>query len=257
MQSSQRKEKIMRLKNKTAIITGGGTGIGLACARLFTQEGARVAIFGRRQDRLDQAQNEIGDTVLTVQGDITQEKDTARLVETTVKKLGKVDILINNAGIFGGGPIHEMEDAVWDETFDINMRGVFQLTRKVLPQMITQGSGSIIHISSVLGMRAIPGAVAYNATKGALNQFSRSIAVEYGAQGIRSNAICPGMIETEMTEEMRSDTALMEEFLKRYPLGRFGKPEEVAKACLFLASEESAFITGATLPVDGGCTALL
>ena len=247
----------MRLKDKTAIITGGATGIGLACARLFAQEGARLAIFGRRQDRLDQAQKEIGDAVLTVQGDITQKKDTARLVETSVKELGKVDILINNAGIFGGGPIHEMEDAVWDQTFDINMRGVFQLTRKVLPQMATQSSGSIIHISSVLGMRSIPGTAAYNASKGALNQFSRSIAVEYGGQGIRSNTICPGMIETEMTEEMRSDTALMEEFLKRYPLGRFGKPGEVAKACLFLASDESAFITGATLPVDGGCTALL
>ncbi len=247
----------MRLKNKTAIITGGGTGIGLACARLFAQEGARIAIFGRRQDRLDQAQKEIGDAVVTIQGDITKEKDTSRLVETAVKQLGKVDILINNAGIFGGGPIHETEDAAWDQTFDINMRGVFQLTRKVLSQMITQGSGNIIHISSVLGMRSIPGAAAYNATKGALNQFSRSIAVEYGGQGIRSNSICPGMIETEMTEDMRQDTALMEEFLKRYPLGRFGKPDEVAQACLFLASEESAFITGATLPVDGGCTALL
>ena len=247
----------MRLQNKTAIITGGATGIGLACTRLFAQEGARVAIFGRRQDRLDQARKEIGDSVLPVQGDITKEKDTARLVETAVKQLGKVDILINNAGIFGGGPIHEMEDSDWDQTFDINMRGVFQLTRKVLPQMITQSSGSLIHISSVLGMRAIPGAVAYNASKGALNQFSRSIAVEYGGQGIRSNTICPGMIETEMTEDMRQDTTLMEEFLKRYPLGRFGKPEEVAKACLFLASDESAFITGATLPVDGGCTALL
>ena len=247
----------MRLKDKTVIITGGGTGIGLACTRLFVQEGARVAIFGRRQDRLDQAKKEIGDAVLTIQGDITQEKDTVRLVETAVNQLGQVDILINNAGIFGGGPIHEMDDDVWDETFNINMRGVFQLTRKVLAQMVTQSSGNIIHISSVLGMRAIPGTAAYNATKGALNQFSRSIAVEYGGQGIRSNSICPGMIETEMTEEMRQDTALMEEFLKRYPLGRFGKPEEVANACLFLASDESAFITGATLPVDGGCTALL
>ena len=247
----------MRLKDKTAIITGGATGIGLACARLFSREGARVALFGRRQDRLDQAQKEIGDAAIAVQGDITQEKDTVRLVETTVKQLGRVDILINNAGIFGGGPIHEMEDSAWDETFDINMRGVFQLVRKTLSEMVTQGSGNIIHISSVLGMRAIPGTAAYNASKGALNQFSQSIAVEYGGQCIRSNSICPGMIETEMTEELRSDKALMEEFLKRYPLGRFGKSEEVAQACLFLASEESAFITGITLPVDGGCTALL
>jgi meso-butanediol dehydrogenase/(S,S)-butanediol dehydrogenase/diacetyl reductase len=246
----------MRLKDKTAIITGGGTGIGLACARLFAQEGARVIIFGRRQDRLDQAQKEIGSAVLAVQGDITQEKDTIHLMKTALKQMGKVDILVNNAGTFAPSPLHETDDAIWDQTFNINMRGLFQLTRKVLPQMIAQGSGSIIHISSILGMIAVPQTAAYNASKGALNQFSKSIAVEYGGQGIRSNAVCPGMIETEMTEELRSDKALMQEFLKGYPLGRFGKPEEVAQACLFLASDESAFITGATLPIDGGYTAL-
>ncbi len=246
----------MRLNNKIAIITGGASGIGLACARLFTQEGARVAIFGRRQDRLDQAQKEIGDAVLAVQGDITSEQDVKRLVDSTLKELGKVDILVNNAGTFTGGPLHETDSGEWDRVFNINMTGVFQLTRQVLPHMIEQGSGSIIHISSILGMIAVPQTAAYNASKGALNQFSKSIAVEYGAQGIRSNALCPGMIETEMTEELRQDTALMEEFLKGYPLGRFGKPEEVAQACLFLASDESAFITGATLPIDGGCTAM-
>ena len=246
----------MRLNNKIAIITGGASGIGLACARLFTQEGARVAIFGRRQDRLDQAQKEIGDAVLAVQGDITSEQDVKRLVDSTLKELGKVDILVNNAGTFTGGPLHETDSGEWDRVFNINMTGVFQLTRQVLPHMIEQGSGSIIHISSILGMIAVPQTAAYNASKGALNQFSKSIAVEYGAQGIRSNALCPGMIETEMTEELRQDTALMAEFLKGYPLGRFGKPEEVAQACLFLASDESAFITGATLPIDGGCTAM-
>jgi len=246
----------MRLNNKTAIITGGATGIGLACARLFTREGARVAIFGRRQDRLDQARKEIGDSVLAVQGDITHEQDIQRLVDTTLKELGKVDILINNAGTFTGGPLHETDAEAWDRVFNINMTGVFQLTRRVLPSMVEQGSGSIIHISSILGMVAMPQTAAYNASKGALNQFSKSIAVEYGAQGIRSNALCPGMIETEMTEELRSDTALMEEWIKDYPLGRFGQPEEVAQACLFLASDESAFITGTTLPIDGGYTAL-
>jgi len=246
----------MRLNNKIAIITGGASGIGLACARLFTQEGARVAIFGRRQDRLNQAQKEIGDAVLAVQGDITSEQDVKRLVDSTLKELGKVDILVNNAGTFTGGPLHETDSGEWDRVFNINMTGVFQLTRQVLPHMIEQGSGSIIHISSILGMIAVPQTAAYNASKGALNQFSKSIAVEYGAQGIRSNALCPGMIETEMTEELRQDTALMAEFLKGYPLGRFGKPEEVAQACLFLASDESAFITGATLPIDGGCTAM-
>ncbi|HKI48573.1 MAG TPA: SDR family NAD(P)-dependent oxidoreductase, partial [Desulfobacteria bacterium] len=120
----------MRLQNKTAIITGGASGIGLACARLFAQEGARVAIFGRRQDRFDQAQKEIGSAVLAVQGDITQEQDTERLVKTAIRQLGKVDILVNNAGTFASSPLHEMDDDLWDQTFAINMRGVFQLTRK-------------------------------------------------------------------------------------------------------------------------------
>ncbi len=256
MQSSREKGTGMRLNNKTAIITGGASGIGLACARLFTREGARVAIFGRRQDRLDQARKQIGDSVLAVQGDITHEQDIQRLVDTTLKELGQVDILINNAGTFTGGPLHETDAEAWDRVFNINMTGVFQLTRRVLPSMVEQGSGSIIHISSILGIVAMPQTAAYNASKGALNQFSKSIAVEYGAQGIRSNALCPGMIETEMTEELRSDTALMAEFLKGYPLGRFGQPEEVAQACLFLASDESAFITGTTLPIDGGYTAM-
>ena len=247
----------MRLEGKTAIITGGASGIGLACARLFVQEGARVVLFGRRLERLEQAQKEFGDAALTIQGDITQDQDTNLLVVNAIVQLGRVDILVNNAGIFTPGPLHETDDAAWDQTFDINMRGVFQLTRKVLKFMIKQGSGSIIHISSILGMVAVPGTAAYNASKGALNQFSKSIAVEYGGRGIRSNALCPGMIETEMTEELRQDADLMAEFLKGYPLGRFGKPEEVAQACLFLASDESAFITGATLPIDGGCTAQL
>ena len=246
----------MKLKGKIAIITGGGTGIGLACARLFVKEGAKVVIFGRRKDRLDQAHAEIGDAVLTIQGDITEDQDTNLLVVNAIVQLGRVDILVNNAGIFTGGPLHESDDALWDQTFNINMRGVYQLTRKVLKFMIKQGSGSIINISSILGMIAVPQTAAYNSSKAAVIQFSTSIAVEYGAQGIRSNALCPGMIETEMTEELRQDADLMKEFLKGYPLGRFGQPEEVAQACLFLASDESSFITGATLPIDGGYTAL-
>lgn len=247
----------MRLKNKIAIITGGGTGIGLASAELFVREGAQAVLFGRRPEPLEAAVENIGAAASMLSGDITQKGDVEKLVDHTLQKHGRIDILVNNAGIFSLSPLHETDSEAWDQTFDINMRGVFHLTRQVLPHMIENKSGNLIHISSVLGIRAVPGTAAYNASKGALNQFSRSIAVEYGGQGIRSNAICPGMIETEMTEELRSDTALMEEFMKRYPLGRFGKPDDVAQACLFLASDESSFITGATLPVDGGCTALL
>lgn len=246
----------MRLENKIAIITGGGTGIGLSCARLFCQEGAKVVIFGRRKNRLEDAVREIGEHVLAVPGDITRNEDIRRLVETTINTYGRVDILVNNAGIFTGSPLHEMKDNEWDTALDINMTSVFKLTRAVLPHMIRQKSGNIVHISSILGLVAVPNTAAYNVSKGALNQFSRSLAVEYGSLGIRSNAICPGLIATEMTEELMNDKDLMQEWSKNYPIGRFGQPEDVAQACLFFASEESSFVTGAILPVDGGYTAL-
>jgi meso-butanediol dehydrogenase/(S,S)-butanediol dehydrogenase/diacetyl reductase len=251
----------MRLENKIALITGGGSGIGLSSARLFSQEGAKVVVFGRRQDRLentvqDIGKNKIEGNVLAVSGDITRHEDIKRLMETTINTHGRVDILVNSAGIFTGAPLHEMTDDEWNEAIDINMTGIFKLTREVLPHMIRQKSGSIVHISSILGLVATPGTSAYNVSKGALNQFSRSVAVEYGSSGIRSNAICPGLIATEMTADLMSDAELMKEWAKNYPIGRFGQPEDVARACLFLASDESSFITGAVLPVDGGYTAL-
>ena len=245
----------MRLKNKTAIITGGATGIGLACAQLFQQEGARVALFGRRQDRLDQAQKIVGDAALAIAGDITRQEDIDRLTDQVLAEWGRIDILINNAGNFASAALHETDDSVWDDILNVYLRGVFLLTKKVLPHMLEQKSGSIVHISSILGMIAVPQTAAYNASKGALNQFSKSIAVEYGNAGIRSNSVCPGMIETEMTEELRGNKELMDEWKKGYPLGRFGGPDEVARACLFLASDEASFVTGVTLPVDGGYTA--
>jgi NAD(P)-dependent dehydrogenase (short-subunit alcohol dehydrogenase family) len=245
----------MRLKDKTAIITGGGSGIGLATARAFCKEGAKVILFGRRKEKLVSAANELGDSVLFVQGDMTKNDDLDKLINKTLNNFKGIDILVNSAGLFNGAPLHEISDSQWDEMMDINIRSVFQLTRRVLPTMMTQKSGSIVHISSILGLIAVPEVAAYNVSKGALNQFSRSIAVEYGSYGIRSNSICPGLIETDMTAELMKDASLMQEWSKEYPIGRFGKPEDVASACLFLASDESSFITGTELPVDGGFTA--
>ena len=138
---------------------------------------------------------------------------------------------------------------------DINIRSVFQLTKRVLPVMTAQKKGSIINISSILGLIAVPQVAAYNVSKGALNQLSRSVAVEYGPYGIRCNSICPGLIETDMTADLMQDDSLMQEWSKEYPIGRFGKPDDIASACLYLASDESSFVTGAVLPVDGGFTA--
>jgi len=245
----------MRLKDKTAIITGGGSGIGLATARAFCKEGAKVILFGRRKEKLISAADELGDSVLIVQGDMTHNDDLDQLINKTLNNFKGIDILVNSAGLFNGAPLHEISDSHWDGMMDINIRSVFQLTRRVLPTMMAKKSGSIVHISSILGLIAVPQVAAYNVSKGALNQFSRSIAVEYGSYGIRSNSICPGLIETDMTADLMKDASLMQEWSKEYPIGRFGKPEDVASACLFLASDESSFITGTVLPVDGGFTA--
>ena len=245
----------MRLKDKIAIITGGGTGIGLATARAFCQEGAKVILFGRRKEKLEKAVEKLGGSAMIVQGDMTNNNDLDKLINETLHNFKKIDVLVNNAGLFNGSPLHEISDSQWDEIMDINIRSVFQLTRRVLPVMLSQKYGSIIHISSILGLIAVPKVAAYNVSKGALNQFSRSIAVEYDSSGIRSNSICPGLIATDMTADLMKDADLMKEWSKEYPIGRFGKPEDVANACLYLASDESSFVTGITLPVDGGFTA--
>jgi len=183
------------------------------------------------------------------------DSDLDNLVSKTLNAFGKIDIVVNNGGIFTGSPIHETNDKDWDTIMNTNIRSAFQLTKRVLPHMIERKAGVFIHISSIAGLIAIPGVAAYNVSKGALLQFSRSIAMEYGPLGIRSNAVCPGLVKTEMTEELMKDDALMKEWSKDYPIGRFGLPEDIASACLYLASDESSFVTGVALPVDGGFTA--
>ena len=192
---------------------------------------------------------------MPIQGDMTKSNDLDRLINETLNNYKRIDILVNNAGIFNGAPLHEISDSQWDALMDINIRSVFQLTKRVLPVMTAQKKGSIINISSILGLIAVPQVAAYNVSKGALNQLSRSVAVEYGPYGIRCNSICPGLIETDMTADLMQDDSLMQEWSKEYPIGRFGKPDDIASACLYLASDESSFVTGAVLPVDGGFTA--
>ena len=245
----------MRLTDKSVIITGGGSGIGLACTKLFSDQGAKITIFGRRKKRLEFAAREIEGDILPVSGDLTHSNDLDNLVSRTLNAFGKIDIVINNGGIFTGSSIHETNNEEWDAVMNTNINSVFQLTKKVLPHMIERKAGIFVHIASILGLVAAPGVAAYNVSKGALLQFNRSIAMEYGSLGIRSNAVCPGLVKTEMTEELMKDEKLMLEWSKDYPIGRFGVPEDIANACLYLASDESSFVTGAALPVDGGFTA--
>lgn len=245
----------MRLEDKSAIITGGGSGIGLACAKLFSNEGAKVAIIGRRKNRLELAAKEVKGHILPVVGDLTNNNDLDNLISKTLHAFKKIDIVVNNGGIFSGSSVHETKDEDWNTIMNTNINSVFQLTKRVLPHMMKRKAGTFVHIASILGLVAAPGVAAYNVSKGALLQFNRSIAVEYGSLGIRSNAVCPGLVKTEMTEDLMKDEELMLEWSKDYPIGRFGVPEDIASACLYLASDESSFVTGIALPVDGGFTA--
>ena len=245
----------MRLEDKSAIITGGGSGIGLACAKLFSNEGAKVAIIGRRKNRLELAAKEVEGHILPVVGDLTNNNDLDNLISKTLHAFKKIDIVVNNGGIFSGSSVHETKDEDWNTIMNTNINSVFQLTKRVLPHMMKRKAGTFVHIASILGLVAAPGVAAYNVSKGALLQFNRSIAMEYGSLGIRSNAVCPGLVKTEMTEDLMRDEELMLEWSKDYPIGRFGVPEDIASACLYLASDESSFVTGVALPVDGGFTA--
>ena len=249
----------MLLNGKVAIITGSGTGMGKATALLFAKEGAEIALFGRREEKLREVEKEIkdqsGKDAIVVSGNVANIDDARMLVDKTIKEFKKIDILVNNAGIFRGTPFQETEASEWDEVMETNLKGAFLLTKEVIPHMLSNKGGAIINIASILGMVAIPNTSAYNTSKGGLVMFTKSIAIEYANQNIRANCICPGLVATPMTKDFMAETETMKEIIKDYPMGRFGKPEDIAYPCLFLASEWSSWITGTVLPVDGGYTA--
>ncbi len=253
----------MKLKDKTAIITGGGTGIGKATARLFAQEGANIVITGRTENSLNDTSLELGNEGLEISclaGDVSNETDCKKAVDFTVSKFGRIDILFNNAGVCYKSNTHETDTVMWDETFDINVKGVYLMSKHTLPHMIKDGGGSIVNNSSILGLKASPaGFAAYSASKGAVNQLTRSMALEYADKGIRVNAVCPGTIYTPMMDVLFDEWGEREIGEKRYisvhPIGRLAQPEEIAHAVLFLCDDNIKFITGAMLSVDGGMSA--
>lgn len=249
----------MILNEKVAVITGGGTGMGKATALLFAKEGANVTIFGRREEKLNEVKNEIkdkyGKDAIVVSGDVASKDDARILIDKAVNSFNKIDILVNSAGIFMGTNFTDTQVSEWDQVMDTNLKGVFLVTKEVIPHMLTNKGGSIINIASILGMVAIPNAPVYNSSKGGLVMFTKSIAVEYAEQNIRVNCICPGLVATPMTKDFMAETETMEEVIRDYPMKRFGKPEDIAYPCLFFASEWSSWITGTILPVDGGYTA--
>lgn len=251
----------MRLHDKVILITGGGSGIGEAIAKIFSREGARVAITGRRTRELGRVVTDIqkaGGQALALPGSVTVEADVREAVTTTVKTFDRLDVLVNNAGnLFHAGPLHETTDHVWDETFDIFLKGTFRFIRAAIPQMLEQGGGSIINISTVGGMKAIPGfpGHAYQAAKAGVNLLTKTVAVEYAKQGIRCNAICPAGVLTPPVEEMLSNPAMKDFFENLHPMGRLGRPEDIAEAAVYFASDESLWTTGSIMTVDGGVMA--
>lgn len=249
----------MRLDGKVALITGGGSGVGAATARLFATEGAKVVVTGRRPEPIAEVAAEVRG--VAVAGDTSDPDHVAEAVAAAVATFGGVDVLVANAGVAYDGAVGDLSDQDWRRTFDTNLDGPRRLARAVLPVMLGRGGGSIVMVSSVNGLAAAPASAAYDISKAAVIALVRSIAVDYGPRGIRANALCPGWIETPMGDgamaALRASTGLSRDeayslVSADVPLRRVGSAEEMAACCLFLASDESSIVTGTTLVADGG-----
>jgi 3-oxoacyl-[acyl-carrier protein] reductase len=248
----------MRLKDKTALVTGGASGFGAEIAASFAREGAKVVIMDLNGEGAAAQASRIGNAAQGVAGDVTSAADTARAVDAAVAFGGRLDIVVNNAGwTHRNKPMMEVTEEEYDKLYDVNVRSIFHMTRKVVPLMRAQGGGVIINIGSTAGIRPRPGLTWYNSTKGAVNLLSRSMAVELAPDRIRVNCVAPvigatGLLESFMgvpdTPENRA------KFIATIPMGRMSEPKDIANACLYLASDEAEFITGVVLEVDGGRT---
>lgn len=242
------------LKDKIAVISGGTTGIGLAIAQRFVAEGAHVVIFGRRQAQLDEAAERIGRNVTAIQADATKLDDLDRVVAAVKRERGVVDIVVSNAALVEQASIDTLTPEHFDRTFNLNARGPVFLVQKLLPLM-TRG-GSIVLVSSAMHVMGIPGHTTYAATKAALRSYARTWAAEFKDRGIRVNTLSPGVTDTPMLDSQGNTPedreALVKMYLSMIPIGRLAQPEEMANAALFLASDQSSYMTGADLMHDGG-----
>ena len=246
----------MRLENKVAFVSGGARGMGAAEARLFAREGAKVVIGDVLDDegrQTEAAITEFGGECLYVHLDVTSEESWGSAVAETVNRFGKLDILVNNAGVVSRVPLEDLDVDEWDRVMDINSKGVFLGTKAAIPEMRRSGGGSIVNISSISGIagQSYVSAV-YNASKGAVRIFTKSTAIQYASEGIRANSIHPGPIDTPMTAFRQGDPQAVADSIGRIPLGRNGVPDDVAYGVLYLASDESSFVTGSELVIDGG-----
>ena len=251
----------MHLREKVALITGGSSGIGLATAKLFADEGAKVMIAARDTDRSAAALRSIGtdhDRGRYVACDVHLEDDCRRAVDATSEAFGRLDVLVNNAGvIYRGRDVMLTTIEEWENTFAVNVRGAFLMSKYALPEIIRAGGGCIVNVASYFGLVGGTGLAAYCASKGALVQLTRAMALDHASEGVRVNCVCPGSVQTPMINRAWTEygDGAPEAWAAKHPLGRIAQPEEVAQAILYLASSASSFVTGAALPIDGGITA--
>ena len=241
------------LKDKVAIVTGASRGIGRAIAEVFAREGAQVVICGRKRETLDQAAREMGSKVKPVVCHVGKADQLRNLVEAATKEFGRIDILVNNAGTnIAQGPCLEMDEGQFDKMVEVNLKSAFRLVKLVAPGMCERGSGSIVNIASISGMRPQFHSLLYSMTKAALIMMTQSYALELGPRGVRVNAIAPGLIQTSLSEYYWNDEGRRSTQLAAQPIRRLGQPAEIAEVALLLASEGSSFVTGQTLVADGG-----
>lgn len=250
-----------RFDGAAVLVTGGSSGIGLATARAFLEEGARVAITGRDEKRLRKARADLSalGKAVAIRGDVSKPADAKRFVAQATRSLGPLDVLVNNAGIYINRPIVELTESEYDRVLDINLKGAWLCTKYVLPGMIERGRGAIVNVASDSGLVGTAGSSAYCASKGGMVLLTMAVALEVAGRGIRVNAVCPGEVDTPMlwaeAEASGKGDAYYAELFAPIPMKRAAKPEEVASAILFLASDEAGFMTGAAMSVDGGSTA--
>lgn len=245
-----------RLQGKVALVTGSSSGIGAACALRFAEEGATVVGFDLNEAASGDwpAAVALQPASFFVQGDVTDDAALAGLVRQVKERFGRLDVLLNSAGIAGAGPVHLTSVDDFDRTINVNLKGTYLACRHALPVMMEQRSGVILNLASIEGLEAQEFTASYNASKGAVVLLSKNMAIDYGRWGIRVNAICPGYIETPLTAQM-DDPTLRAKVAGDSQLGRFGTPREVANVALFLASDEASYVSGAAMTVDGGTTA--
>jgi NAD(P)-dependent dehydrogenase (short-subunit alcohol dehydrogenase family) len=249
-----------RLSGKVALVTGAGSGIGRAIAIAFAEQGARVALVGRRKLPLDAVAAEIGENAIAIPGDMTKKDDIDRVVRETVAHFGHLHVLVNNAAALVAGTAESHSETEWDETFDTNVKGLWLLSRAALPHMRKAGKGSIVNIGSVVGLVGAKNRVAYCGSKGAVTIMTKAMALDHAHEQIRVNCIAPGIVDTELVAKFVNNApdpeAMRKQRVALHPLGRFGQPEDIAHAAVYLASDESAWVTGAVIPVDGGYSAV-